>query len=103
MNLTKNSETVLFALYKIYKQRIKAGMPIERAIKFDSSTYQISSDLWQKLEIDFDYAINNLKSMKLVTKDILGSVKLTEDAIFLCENRKWDMAKETVEWITKLI
>lgn len=101
--LTKNSETVLWVLYKIYKQRINSGSSIVDAIKFSNDTYETSFELWQILKVDYEFGINSLKNKGLVKKDILNNVKLTEDAIALCENRKWTLTKEILNTVSNFI
>lgn len=101
MQLTRDADYFICSIYKEYLSKVKDGLPKSQAKEFEKD--EIYPLIPKINEADISDIKEELKSKQLITRDILGNIELTDDAIIYMENRNLNKLDKVIDYLTKLI
>lgn len=101
MQLTRDADYFICSIYKEFLLRVKQELPKSQSKRFSKDSIP---DLIPKINsADISDIKEELKSKSLITRDILGNIELTDNAIIYMENRRLNKLEKIIEYLSKLI
>lgn len=96
--LTKSAKKSCALLYKAYTKRIGNGTPKTMARMFEKNVVE-NAELFSLISED----IAELKEVKFITADILGSLTITDNCIVYMENLSAETVKDWLSFFSQFI
>lgn len=103
MEITKESEKLLYCMYKIYLERRESGISRADAKEFEDGFYKNDKHLMKWNDSDVSDCLSELQSCGYIRTDILDNARLEDTTINYMENRFKNGAKEFFDFLTNFI
>lgn len=103
MEITKESEKLLYCMYNIYLERRKSGVSRANAKEFEDGFYKNDKHLMKWNDSDVSDCLNELQTCGYIRIDILDNAFLEDTTINYMENRFKNGAKEVLELLTNFL
>ena len=100
--MSKDTNTILCFIYKIYLQRLKSGISRTQSNNFDDSIFKSDKRLSKWADEDINHYLTELHNQELIHRNILGEFSLTDNGIMQMENRFHDDLNSVLDILSKV-